>query len=204
MRSSVSLLFCATKADSSLSCTCMSATCCCASSSLSSPSDRLPFSFASMPRFLSSSSLYSAINSRYDLGVVYTSRLSMARYSSAATPTDSCTKAMCSPMLARIASVSISTTPRKRAATEINACCGQLKNQLIAVHDVSAGNLRQRLRNLSPTGDMQMHRWRRVRTSLMKNSKSGSRASITPACFPLLRTPLMIVSLSSSGNRPGG
>jgi hypothetical protein len=86
----------------------------------------------------------------------------------------------------------------------MSACAGQLKNQLIEVHEVSAGNLRQRLRNLSPTGDMQMHRWSSARTRLIKNSQSESGESKTPACLASLRTPLRIVSLSSSAKRPGG
>ena len=78
----------------------------------------------------------------------------------------------------RISSLSISTSARKRLATEMSACSGHAKNQLMLVQLVSAGKRRQRERNCSPTGDMQHTTCMSRRTWLTKNSQSASFESM--------------------------
>mmetsp|Transcript_14442 Transcript_14442/g.43946 ORF Transcript_14442/g.43946 Transcript_14442/m.43946 type:complete len:209 (-) Transcript_14442:260-886(-) len=198
MSSLVSAVLVSTTLDSSSSLTCMSATCSDDSRSLMRPVSRRSVLVVTRSLSRASISLYRAMSSRYDLGVVYTLRLSEALYCSAAAPTLSCTCAMCWPAAARCSGVSISTSSRKRAATEMSASWGQPINQSMVVQPVSDGNLRQRTRKVSPTGDMHMTTWRLARTLSMKYFQQLSRESRRPADFTSVRMPLMAASLSSS------
>ena len=86
----------------------------------------------------------------------------------------------------------------------MSACAGHGENQSMAVHEVSAGNLRQRLRKASPTGDMQMHRCSSARTRSMKNSQQLSRVSMNPAALTSVRIALTIVVLVLLSEEVGG
>ena len=92
---------------------------------------------------------------------------------------------------------------RKRPATETSASCGQGWNQSMTVQLMSAGKLRARMRNLSPTGEKHRHTCRNLRTLSMKKSHRLSGESMMPACFASLRTALHMLSLSSGVMRSG-
>jgi hypothetical protein len=62
------------------------------------------------------------------------------------------------------ASAPRSTSSRNLIATEISAVVGHAWNQSMAVQAVSAGNMRQRTRKASPTGDMHSTTCRLERT----------------------------------------
>mmetsp|Transcript_8548 Transcript_8548/g.20512 ORF Transcript_8548/g.20512 Transcript_8548/m.20512 type:complete len:295 (-) Transcript_8548:834-1718(-) len=164
--SSVSLFFCSTTTCSSFSWICMPTTCSAEDLSLIKPVSSRRCNVPKLAVFEMSSFLYSAISSRYDLGVVYTDLRSCARYFSQALLTDKCTNAMWWVTFSRTSS-GTSTPSRKRVATEIRASAGHGWNQLITVQLVIAGNLRQRIRKAEPTGDMHNTVWRFRRTLSM-------------------------------------
>ena len=85
----------------------------------------------------------------------------------------------------------------------MSASFGHAWNQSMAEHDVSAGNLRQRVRKALPTGDMHMTTWRFLRTRSMKKFQQLSRESISPAALTSGRIALMMLSLSSALYRSG-
>ena len=58
----------------------------------------------------------------------------------------------------------------------MSASCGQLWNQSMTEHEVSEGNLRQRLRKALPTGDMQRTTWRMLRTRSMEKYAASGQA----------------------------
>mmetsp|Transcript_31700 Transcript_31700/g.46427 ORF Transcript_31700/g.46427 Transcript_31700/m.46427 type:complete len:246 (-) Transcript_31700:88-825(-) len=96
-----------------------------------------------------------------------------------------------------------SMAPRNRWATEISASLGHSWNQSMAVQLISPGNLRARVRRVSPTGLMASTTCRFARTRSMKNSIMLSRASGTPAALATLRSEVNIASNSSGANRSG-
>ena len=78
--------------------------------------------------------------------------------------TDMCTNAMWCCMFSMTSGSMSVTSCRKRPATEMSASCGQGWNQSMAVLLMSAGKLRARMRNLSPTGLKQSTTCSRRRT----------------------------------------
>uniref|UniRef100_A0A1A9ZDH3 Uncharacterized protein n=1 Tax=Glossina pallidipes TaxID=7398 RepID=A0A1A9ZDH3_GLOPL len=68
---------------------------------------------------------------------------------------------------------------------------------------VMAGNFLARIRNVEPTGEKHKTIFNCLRTRSIKNFQQFSRESTRPAPLTSLRTPAMIFSISSSGNRSG-
>ena len=95
------------------------------------------------------------------------------------------------------------TTQRTFMATSCRASDGQVWNQSMVVQLTRPGYMRQRLRKLSPIGDMASTTCKLARTRSMKYRHSTSGTSSKPAANAGLRTASKIPGISSLAKRLG-
>lgn len=110
---------------------------------------------------------------------------------------------MCSTMAGRSAG-GRSVSARKAVATDSSAWSGHGVYQSMTVLLTRPGKLRQRVRSVSPTGDMASTTCMFARHFSTKYTQSASRESGRPRFCTSSRTLPMSPSFSSSAYRPGG
>uniref|UniRef100_A0A1B0BD91 Uncharacterized protein n=1 Tax=Glossina palpalis gambiensis TaxID=67801 RepID=A0A1B0BD91_9MUSC len=89
------------------------------------------------------------------------------------------------------------------AAVTLVTIPGGEPNDFNSLYSKMAGNFLARIRNVEPTGEKHKTIFNCLRTRSIKNFQQFSRESTRPAPLTSLRTPAMIFSISSSGNRSG-
>ena len=99
---------------------------------------------------------------------------------------------------------SISTSERNDSATVSSASFGHAVNQLIVQQLTSDGNLRSRVRNASPIGDMHNTTWRFLRQIVTKRRHiETADMSVIPSSFAFGTSSSRMFATSSCGNRLG-
>mmetsp|Transcript_13360 Transcript_13360/g.32664 ORF Transcript_13360/g.32664 Transcript_13360/m.32664 type:complete len:278 (-) Transcript_13360:588-1421(-) len=145
------------------------------------------------------------MNDRYDLGVTYTCRRNLSKYSWHAAVTYTCTWPIMS-LSASLASVlhAILNSSMNLPDTAVSASSGHGRNQSMVQPLMRPGNCCARRLNLLPTGEKHSTMCRLSRTRLRKKPYRFSHVSGTPgACdFMMGRMSFTIMSSSSLGSRP--
>ena len=140
------------------------------------------------------------------MGVTYTFRRNLSKYSRHALVTATCTPPMCSWSLPLTSSShAIWKSPMNLVETAMSASCGHGRNQSMVHPLMSPGKSRARRENLSPTGEKHRHRCRLSRTRDRKKLHRLSYESTDPggACFLNAgRQSFTSASCSSLGNSP--
>mmetsp|Transcript_20364 Transcript_20364/g.49240 ORF Transcript_20364/g.49240 Transcript_20364/m.49240 type:complete len:338 (+) Transcript_20364:2069-3082(+) len=178
----------------------------CAWNSFSSPELILSASTLTAPCSLWYTDVYDLMKERYDLGVTYTLRLNLSKYSRVASWTILCTFPMCA-ITPRFTSSdeAISNFEIKASATFRRPSSGHGRNQSTVVQLMRPGNLRQREDSRSPTGDMHRMMWRLLRALSWKYRQRLSAESMKPlgaSFFAIGRMSPMMPSCSSFAKRP--
>eukprot|EP00760_Papus_ankaliazontas_P019973 PhM_4_TR18087/c0_g1_i1/m.106327 len=131
----------------------------------------------------------------YDVGVVYVCRRSSSAIFLPAASTVVC---MCTHSVdTRSMDPSATLRASRRCATPLRAELGHFENQSNVMQFTREGNMRSRVRNWSPMGDIISTIWSMSRQMFVKKVIIVLRVSCLPAALTLLRTLETILSVSS-------